>query len=62
MTSFKKGETEMLLSGPVPNFWRAPIDNDFGNNLHKRSRVWRTAGETRKVASVYCCAKNQKYS
>src|SRR5690606_37526527 len=52
ITSYKKGETEMLLSGPVPNFWRAPIDNDFGNGLDKRSRVWRTAGETRKVASV----------
>ncbi|MFV0590792.1 MAG: glycoside hydrolase family 2 TIM barrel-domain containing protein [Draconibacterium sp.] len=49
MTSFKEGETELLISGPVPNFWRAPIDNDFGNNLHKRSRVWRKAGENRKV-------------
>jgi beta-galactosidase len=36
----------------VPNFWRAPIDNDFGNNLHKRSRVWREAGENRQVADV----------
>ncbi len=52
MSSFKKGETEMLMSGPIPNFWRAPIDNDFGNNLHKRSHVWRKAGENRKVADV----------
>ncbi len=52
MSSYKKGETEMLISGPVPNFWRAPIDNDFGNNLHKRSRVWRKAGETRKLKHV----------
>ena len=52
MTSFKKDDTERLLSGPIPNFWRAPIDNDFGNNLHKRSRVWRKAGETRKVTNV----------
>jgi beta-galactosidase len=59
MTSFKKGETELLLSGPVPNFWRAPIDNDFGNNLHKRSRVWRTAGETRKVVSVSAIQKSK---
>jgi beta-galactosidase len=36
----------------VPNFWRAPIDNDFGNNLHKRSRVWREAGKNRQVAEV----------
>ncbi|MFZ5431420.1 MAG: glycoside hydrolase family 2 TIM barrel-domain containing protein [Bacteroidota bacterium] len=49
MTSYKKGDTEMLISGPVPNFWRAPIDNDFGNRLHTRSGVWRKAGETRRI-------------
>ena len=52
ISSLKKGETELLISGPIPNFWRAPIDNDFGNNLYKRSRVWRKAGENRKVADV----------
>ncbi len=52
MSSFKKGETELLEQGPVPNFWRAPIDNDFGNNLHKRSRVWREAGKNRKVSNI----------
>ncbi len=52
ISSFKKENNEMLISGPVPNFWRAPIDNDFGNNLHKRSRVWRKAGENREVANV----------
>ena len=59
MTSFKKGDAELLKSGPVPNFWRAPTDNDFGNNLHKRSRLWRTAGETRKVASVTVAQKTK---
>jgi beta-galactosidase len=59
MSSFKKGETEMLLSGPIPNFWRAPIDNDFGNGLDKRSRVWRSAGETRKVSSVVAAQKTK---
>jgi beta-galactosidase len=57
MSSYKKGETEFLESGPVPNFWRAPIDNDFGNNLHKRSRVWREAGKNRQLAAV---SVNQK--
>jgi beta-galactosidase len=52
MAGFKKDGVERLLSGPIPNFWRAPIDNDFGNNLHKRSRVWRKAGESRKVSNV----------
>jgi beta-galactosidase len=43
---------EMLLTGPVPNFWRAPVDNDFGNELDKRSRVWRKAGEQKTVKSA----------
>jgi len=52
ISSFKKGETEFLKSGPIPNFWRAPIDNDFGNGLHKRLRIWRKAGENRDVTNV----------
>jgi len=49
MTSYKTGGTEYLQSGPVPNFWRAPTDNDFGNGLHRRSGIWRKAGESRKI-------------
>lgn len=30
---------------PTPNFWRAPTDNDFGNNMQVKSNVWRTAGK-----------------
>lgn len=58
LKSYKKGDTEFLQSGPVPNFWRAPIDNDFGNGLHKRSRVWRKAGENRRVKSVSVAQTN----
>ena len=49
----------MIHSGPAPNFWRAPIDNDFGNILHVRSRVWREAGKTRQVASVNVSKSNR---
>lgn len=52
VTSFKKGNIELLKSGPVPNFWRASIDNDYGNGLDKRNRVWRKAGQNRKVEKV----------
>ncbi|MCF6332682.1 MAG: DUF4981 domain-containing protein [Draconibacterium sp.] len=52
ISSFQNGGTELLKSGPIPNFWRAPTDNDFGNGLYKRNRVWRKAGENRKVTSV----------
>ncbi|MGE4585763.1 MAG: glycoside hydrolase family 2 TIM barrel-domain containing protein [Mangrovibacterium sp.] len=49
LEQYTSNGTELLLSGPVPNFWRAPTDNDLGNNLHKRAAIWRKAGERRKV-------------
>ncbi|MDP3644469.1 MAG: glycoside hydrolase family 2 TIM barrel-domain containing protein [Bacteroidota bacterium] len=52
LKSYQLDGKEMLLTGPVPNFWRAPIDNDFGNELDKRSRVWRKAGEQKTVRSA----------
>ena len=42
-----------LIAGPlVPNYWRAPIDNDRGNQMSKRLGVWRTAAAERKVTKV----------
>jgi beta-galactosidase len=58
MTSYKKGDSELLTSGPVPNFWRAPTDNDFGNRLHNRSGVWRKAGENRKIKDFVVAHSN----
>ena len=52
LKSYQLDGKELLLAGPVPNFWRAPIDNDFGNGLDKRSRVWRKAGERKTIKSV----------
>jgi beta-galactosidase len=31
---------KLLESGPKPDFWRAPIDNDFGNKMNKRLVYW----------------------
>lgn len=42
-----------LLAGPLaPNYWRAPIDNDRGNQMLKRLGVWRTPAAERKVTRV----------
>ncbi|MDW7759027.1 MAG: glycoside hydrolase family 2 TIM barrel-domain containing protein [Acidobacteriota bacterium] len=49
MTSFQYDGVEFIHRGFIPNFWRAPTDNDFGSNLHVRSRVWRKAGENRRI-------------
>ena len=46
-----KGE-QVLLAYPEPYFWRAPTDNDFGNNMPAELGVWRTAHRRRKIKSV----------
>lgn len=51
LRSYKIDGNEMVLSGPKPNFWRAPIDNDFGNGLDIRSRIWRKIDERKTVKS-----------
>lgn len=37
---------------PEPAFWRAPVDNDFGNKMPLVCGVWRTAHNNRQVESV----------
>ncbi len=42
-----------LIAGPLlPNFWRAPTDNDRGNFMPLRQGVWRDAGKDRNVTGV----------
>ncbi|MDQ0906515.1 beta-galactosidase [Streptomyces canus] len=52
ITSYKSHGTRLITSGPVPNFWRAPTDNDHGNGQHTRNQTWRDAGTNRKVTDV----------
>lgn len=37
---------------PEPYFWRAPTDNDFGNNMPQRLGIWRSAHESKKLLAV----------
>lgn len=42
----------LLIGGPEPDFWRAPIDNDFGNGMPSKLNVWRAAGKNRQINSI----------
>jgi beta-galactosidase len=42
----------LMQEGPQPNFWRAPTDNDFGNGMPERCKIWRTAGAERKLTGM----------
>jgi len=45
-------EGKNVLQGtPEPNFWRAPIDNDFGANLQNSMNIWRAAHKNRQLKS-----------
>lgn len=46
LTSYRYGKKELLKSVPMPDFWRAPIDNDRGNHMMSRYGQW-------KLASMY---------
>ena len=41
-----------LASYPEPAFWRAPVDNDYGNRLPWLAGVWRTAHVNRSVKNI----------
>jgi len=53
MKSYKAGGQELLLSGPRPDFWRAPTDNDYGNGMEKRNAPWREAGSKAILKSAH---------
>ncbi|NUR39560.1 MAG: DUF4981 domain-containing protein, partial [Streptomyces sp.] len=52
ITSYEAAGVQLIASGPAPNFWRAPTDNDHGNGQHTRNQTWRDAGARREVTDV----------
>lgn len=51
LTSYRYCGVEMLDTIPKPNFWRAPVDNDEGNQMMARYGQW-------KLASLYLSHKD----
>jgi beta-galactosidase len=52
MSQLQYNGKQMLLKGPVPSFWRAPTDNDFGNGLPQRSHIWRNTEKYKELTSA----------
>ena len=46
LVSYRYAGKELIAEIPKPNFWRAPVDNDQGNQMPKRYAQW-------KIASMY---------
>lgn len=51
LASYRYAGTEMIEKIPMPNFWRAPVDNDMGSLATARYAQW-------KIASMYISHKN----
>lgn len=50
LVSYRYAGKEMIEAIPMPNFWRAPTDNDSGNLMPQRYAQW-------KIASMYLTHK-----
>lgn len=53
LVSYVYGGKEMIEQVPMPNFWRAPVDNDTGSLMQQRYAQW-------KIASLYVSAKSKE--
>jgi beta-galactosidase len=49
ISSYRFRGTELIAAGPLPNFWRAPTDNDVGNGMPARCAAWQRASSSRRV-------------
>ena len=49
LASYTVNGEPLIVDVVKPNFWRAPIDNDFGNGMPKRLKVWKEASENQEV-------------
>ena len=52
LSSWKYKGTELISEPLMPDFWRAPTDNDRGNQMVNRCAVWRTAMQSWKLQDI----------
>jgi beta-galactosidase len=60
VSSYKLQDLELLSEGPKPNFWRAPIDNDLGNDMPTRLNAWKKASLTQTLISLEYRKNNEE--
>lgn len=60
LSSYTYKGNEYLKRGPEINFWRAPTDNDFGNELPIRGKIWKDASTDPQVKSITLTKKTKK--
>ena len=57
---YRLDNINLVQGAPQPFFWRAPVDNDFGSNMHRSSNIWRQAGRNKDIRKVTTEHSNNK--
>jgi len=52
ISSYEYNGKTYIVSGGVPEFWRAPTDNDFGNNMPSNCSVWKNTSNNKSELST----------
>lgn len=52
ISSFAFNGLEYFNSGPKPDYWRAPTDNDLGNNFRERCAIWKNFFDNLKLIKI----------
>ena len=50
--SVKKGSASFIKRPLLPDFWRVPTDNDYGNKMVKKMGVWKDIPNEMKLLSM----------
>ena len=61
LISWKISGKEQLKAPAEVNLWRAPTDNDFGNGLDKRARVWRNVQDRMLITQANAIKTDEDY-
>ena len=61
MTSYIfRGQQFILgMNGPKPDFWRAPVENDYGNGSPRRLKAWREVSDAAPKAASFAVDGNK---
>jgi beta-galactosidase len=52
LTSYRVGDLELLTQPLVPNFWKHPNNNQWGNKYVERLGVWKSISEERALTEI----------
>lgn len=58
---YEYANENIFLFGPIPNFWRAPTDNDLGNGMQDWAQIWKSAGKLTTLKKIDVIEENKKF-